>query len=502
MRLRARLAVGILAIVLLLLAPLAYALWTLDNVRATTQGLSEKEFAASLLLGRIQSTMADLRDGELQLVLFPEDSSGPPRLTTALEALARKTDTLESYHAAVDSFPLRENIRKVRELAAAEIAAATHRTPDRKLLDSISNDSMRPAIERIEVALRETANNLTSSSATQVAGSATVSQNARYIAIVGAILALLSATAIALWLTLSIAEPVRDLERGMHAVADGDFTVRTRITPRRHDEFGRLAASFEKMASQLAQLDRLKAEFVSVASHELKTPINVILGYLQLLQEGVYGAMTPKQREICATLSSQGHLLSRLVRQLLDVSRFEAGGGKLDLRRVNLVGFLDELESAFRVLAMQRGIRFEIERGPDLPTTVVWDEDRMNEVLGNLISNAFKFTERGGRVELSVQADDSAVTMDVRDTGAGIPPENLPRIFDKFYQADNQTAATAKGTGLGLAIAKGIVEAHGGTISVDSAIGVGTVFTIVMPIATNARRGPATPRRSFAAALR
>jgi signal transduction histidine kinase len=503
MRLRARLAVGILAIVLLLLAPLGYALYTLDQVRKTTQGLSEKEFAASLVLGRIQSSLADLRNGETQLVLFPDDSSGPPRLQAAIEALAHQSDTLERFRKQLESFQIRENITKVRELAGLEVAAAAKKTATRtRVLDSISNDVMRPAIERIEIALRQTANSLTSSSATQVASSATISQNARYIAMVGAILALLSATAIALWLTLSIAEPVRDLERGMHAVADGDFTVRTRITPRRHDEFGRLAASFEKMASQLAQLDRLKAEFVSVASHELKTPINVILGYLQLLQEGVYGAMTPKQREICATLSSQGHLLSRLVRQLLDVSRFEAGGGKLDVRRVNLVGFLDELESAFRVLAMQRGIRFEIERGPDLPTTVVWDEDRMNEVLGNLISNAFKFTERGGRVELALQADESAVTMDVRDTGAGIPPENLPRIFDKFYQADNQTAAAAKGTGLGLAIAKGIVEAHGGTISVDSTIGVGTVFTIVMPIATNARRGPVTPRRSFAAALR
>ena len=156
------------------------------------------------------------------------------------------------------------------------------------------------------------------------------------------------------------------------------------------------------MVQQLKQLDQLKAEFVSVASHELKTPINVIIGYLQLLQENVYGELTPKQREICLTLASQAQALSRLVRQLLDVSRFEAGGGKLELRPMRLIPFLAELETTFRVLAIQRGVRFQVDRGSRLPDQVVWDEDRMSEVLGNLLSNAFKFTERGGTVELSV----------------------------------------------------------------------------------------------------
>jgi signal transduction histidine kinase len=256
----------------------------------------------------------------------------------------------------------------------------------------------------------------------------------------------------------------------------------------RHDEFGRLAVSFHAMAEQLKQLDRLKAEFVSVASHELKTPINVIIGYLQLLQENVYGDLTPKQREICLTLASQAQALSRLVKQLLDVSRFEAGGGKLELRPVKLGAFLAELETTFRVLAIQRGIRFHVDRGSRLPDQVVWDEDRMSEVLGNLLSNAFKFTERGGTVELSVAAANDAVQMRVRDTGAGIPAENVPYIFEKFFQADNQASASAKGTGLGLAIAKSIVTAHGGTIDVASTVGSGTMFSIALPVRASGGR--------------
>jgi signal transduction histidine kinase len=123
-----------------------------------------------------------------------------------------------------------------------------------------------------------------------------------------------------------------------------------------------------------------------------------------------------------------------------------------------------------------------------VPDEVQWDVDRINEVMGNLLANAFKFTGAGGRVELSVAASDHSVHIEVRDTGAGIPPEQLPHIFEKFYQADNQGAASASGSGLGLAIAKEIVEAHHGTIRCDSALGKGTTFTLDLPNEVDARR--------------
>jgi signal transduction histidine kinase len=277
-------------------------------------------------------------------------------------------------------------------------------------------------------------------------------------------------------------------------VANGEFGHALKIAPNRHDEFGRLAVSYQSMATQLAELDKLKAEFVSIASHELKTPLNVILGYLSLLEDGIYGDLTPRQREVLVTIESQCQALSRLVKQLLDVSRFEAGGGKLEPRDIELVPFLDELEDAFQVLARQRGVEFAVAISPELPARVVWDPDRISEVLGNLLSNAFKFTNRYGQVELYVEPAPKGVSMEVRDTGAGIAASQLPRIFEKFYQADNQTEASAKGTGLGLAIAKEIVDAHGGTITVDSTLGVGTTFTITLPTRVAPARRHAGPR--------
>jgi signal transduction histidine kinase len=140
-----------------------------------------------------------------------------------------------------------------------------------------------------------------------------------------------------------------------------------------------------------------------------------------------------------------------------------------------------------------------VTRHEGLPDRVTWDHDRMSEVLGNLLSNAFKFTEKGGEVELAAEPAEGGVVIHVRDTGAGIPPEQLPHVFEKFYQADNQRAASHEGSGLGLAIAREIVRAHGGEIAVESTVGVGTTFTIIMPIEAAGRR-PSVQRHAAATA--
>jgi signal transduction histidine kinase len=149
---------------------------------------------------------------------------------------------------------------------------------------------------------------------------------------------------------------------------------------------------------------------------------------------------------------------------------------------------LDELKRTFHVLAMQREIDFRVIRQDGMPTDVVWDWERINEVTGNLLSNAFKFTRPGGTVALIAGPHPKGVCIQVQDSGAGIAPDQLKHVFEKFFQADNQKSASAKGTGLGLAIAKEIVEAHHGKISVTSVLGTGTTFTLILPIAAVHRR--------------
>lgn len=487
---RSKLALGLFANLLILLAPLAFALHSLEQLHTTTRQLRDHAFGASLLVGRMRAVADEVRQSEERL-LFVHDTAALNHVNGLLEQLHAKNDSLQGYDLEHARARIDTQIERLRRIAPVEMSFAA---ASPAIADTISTRQYLPAEREIESSLRDGELVLADRTRALVDDATTLVDNTTEIAGIGLALAASVAllVSIALWRTVS--KPVQDLEAGMEAVATGQFDYKLSVSPERNDEFGRLAASYKSMAAQLAQLDKLKAEFVSVASHELKTPINVVLGYLQLLNEGVYGSISAKQGEILRTVDAQTRSLSRLVHQLLDISRFEAGGGKLDLRPTELNHFLSDLESAFHVLSLQRGINFRIVRTGPLPAEVIWDRDRINEVLGNLLSNAFKFTKKEGTVELDVQADGGQIRVTVADTGAGIPAEQLPHIFRKFFQADNQHSAAHDGTGLGLAIAKQIVEAHGGKLTVESRVGEGTKFSIVLPV----RTGPRPRRRSAA----
>jgi signal transduction histidine kinase len=204
--------------------------------------------------------------------------------------------------------------------------------------------------------------------------------------------------------------------------------------------------------------------------------------------EDQFGQMEPLLDGIEQAINAQTDRLGRLVHRLLDVSRFEAGGARLELREIDLHAFFDDLTSDFRVLAVQNGIDFPVRLADDLPPRILGDEDRLSEVLGNLLSNAFKFTGSGGTIRVDAARHDGGIQVEVEDTGVGIAPEKLPRIFEKFYQVENDAQPRSVGSGLGLAIAREIVEAHGGTIGAESQEGKGTRFRVFLPERPPAQR--------------
>ncbi|MEX2178680.1 MAG: ATP-binding protein [Gemmatimonadaceae bacterium] len=485
MTLRTRLTLGLLTIAVILVVPLLVATRSLDRLHSEAKALRDGDFAASLVLGQLREAINGVRSAEIAL-LFVRQESSREAMTERIRTVEELSDSLERYGLHEAAAEVRSAMDAVAAGTAQEYAAAIGGRLNEA--EALSDERVVPGITRAEVAVSSAEQSLRERTHHRVVQAAAAASNGSDGALIGMALALLAAAVIAVLLMQSIHRPISELERGMRQVADGDFTAKLSTPPDRTDEFGQLSASFADMTRQLAELDKLKAEFVSVASHELKTPINVILGYTQLLQEDLYGPLTDKQRKVADVLEKQTQTLSRLVRQLLDVTRFEAGGGKLDARPIPLEGFLDHLEQSFQVLADQRSVRFNVTLNDGLPDTVHWDADRVNEVLGNLLSNAFKFTERGGEVELTVLPVDHSVQMEIRDTGAGIPEDQVHRIFDKFFQADNQAAATKGGSGLGLSIARQIVEAHNGAITCDSTPGVGTTFTIVLPQHVTGRR--------------
>jgi signal transduction histidine kinase len=479
MTLRARLAWGLFAITLVLIVPLLLSLKSLEHLYETSRLLRDREFAASLLLGSFRERTDDARRAE-DALLFIHDQKSAERMQSEIDGLVSLSDSLEQYRLGLSASQIRASLDALRSAARDEFEQAS--AGRSTVAEMISQQRTRPAIASVDSTLGASARSLRNSTQRRVIDATNETYGAERL-VAGALpIALLLALIIGIWLMRSISGPIDELERGMHAIAGGDLTHQIALVPSDATEFGRLAASYQTMTRQLAELERLRAEFVGVASHELKTPINVIIGYLELLQEGIYGVLTPGQKEILTTIGKQANGLTRLVKRLLDISRFEASGGKLEVREVDLQRLLKTLESSFSVLAKQRDIAFSIEHGQALPDRVWWDEDRINEVLGNLISNAFKFTPRGGKVALAVDPVDSTVVITVADTGAGISREQLPHIFDKFYQADNQAQAASKGTGLGLAIAKEIVEAHGGKTTVESRVSQGTTFVVTLPV--------------------
>ena len=474
MTIRTRLILGLLAIAVVLLVPLGLSLRSLQRVDADVSRLREDEINRLILLRRASEDLEQ----------FARD--------VAIAAPSRSaTGVSRSDPGAVDTMPL-SAIAEI--LGEHPFDSVTFHYRD-ALTRYASGGDPTPAIVAarrwVSAAERDVAQNAT----VVVESAADETNRSREIAAAALGVAVLLAVAIGTWLTVSIGRPVAALKAGMLGVAEGDFAHPLRITPTRRDEFGTLAESFATMTARLSQLERMKAVWTSIVTHELKTPINVIMGNIQLGEEGILGELTPKQRNAFATMRRNATVLKRRVQRLLDVSQFEAGAGKIELSRIDLAEFLDGVEASFTVIGQERRIAFVLTRPDALPSEVVWDHDRMSEVLDNLLSNAFKFTPSGGAVELRVEAPGANVRFDVRDTGAGIPPGQLPHLFRRFYQADNQEKASAKGTGLGLAITKEIVEAHGGTIGVDSAVGGGTIFTVIVPAVVSTEHASARVRR-------
>jgi signal transduction histidine kinase len=474
----------------ILVAPLIVTRYSMKRLFGDIEQLQSQDFRASLLLGRIRATTDLVRRADDQIGGL-RDTTGIQSLRDAVSGLRVLSDSLRALTAGESYAAVGAVVREVQILTSESLRAAIE--SDFPRVDSLSTNRVRPTLQKLNESVERAEAALRVETSARVNGARDETAQTRRVSLLALMMALVFAAIVAAWIIFSIARPVADLQHGMERVAAGQFNHKLEVASRRSDEFGRLAESYAAMAQRLGELDRLKAEFVSMASHELKTPLNVILGYLTLLDDGVYGPLNDKQREVVHTLERQSHSLNRLVRQLLDVSKYDAGGAMLNLEALDTRTFFAELENSLVVLAHQRGVALSVTAAAGMPVEVWWDHDRMTEAIGNLITNACKFTPRGGVVALHGDGEPGAVRIEVRDSGVGIPAAELPHVFRKFFQAGNQEATSAAGTGLGLAIVRGIIEAHGGSVHVSSEVGVGTTFTILLP-----QRAP-TPRRPRAA---
>lgn len=245
-------------------------------------------------------------------------------------------------------------------------------------------------------------------------------------------------------------------------------------------ENARLLAETQRAYEELKELDRLKSEFISVVSHELRTPLHSVQGFVKLILEGKVPD-EGRQRECLTIVAEQTKHVSTLIDNLLDVSRMEAGRFEMERAPVSMAEVIKKVVLNLGSMAEDKDISLKV-RIPETLPSVEGDEGRLEQVVTNLIHNAIKFTPQGGRVTVAAGMDRGHLWVEVTDTGCGIPTEALPKVFDRFYQVDSSTTRRAGGTGLGLYIAKQIVEAHGGTIEVESEVSHGSTFRFTLPL--------------------
>jgi signal transduction histidine kinase len=294
--------------------------------------------------------------------------------------------------------------------------------------------------------------------------------------LVGAVAAAISLV-VARLMARGMTQPLRDMAAAARRMETGDYT--TRVETRSRDEVGRLAAAFNRMSGELETLERSRRDLVANVSHELKTPITAIRAHLENVLDGVERA----EPATLAVMLGQVERLGRLVDQLLELSKLESGEVPLRREPVALRPLVDELLSEVAVGVAGRSLELGNEVPDDL-VPVRADRERLHQVLFNLVDNAVRFTPDGGSVTVAARRDGGSVEVSVADTGIGIAAEHLPRLFERFYRADQARAREDGGTGIGLAIARSVVEAHGGTISASSEPGRGSVFRFDLPVAS------------------
>ncbi|MDN5348065.1 MAG: hypothetical protein PWP65_1629 [Clostridia bacterium] len=302
----------------------------------------------------------------------------------------------------------------------------------------------------------------------------------QYAGLVGIILA----TFLSLLFSRTLSRPLLKMNQAARAMARGDYS--RRVVVKSKDEIGLLADSLNSLATKLQEkiatlerLDQTRREFVANVSHELRTPLSIMQAYTEALIDGV--ANSEADRNKCLRNIHEEILrLRRLVTELLDLQKIEAGRMEMEMKEVSLSVIARRVADKFQALAEERKINLSRDIPAGLSPALA-NPDRLEQVLINLLDNAIRVTPAGGEVKIKVKEFPEEFRIAVSDTGPGIPPEEQPLIWERFYKVDKSRTRSTGGTGLGLAIAKAIVEAHGGSIEIRSQPGAGSTFVFTIP---------------------
>jgi signal transduction histidine kinase len=477
MNLRAKLLLSFAAASAVLLVPSLFAAHRMERLRHFAVEGRSGHAAAVAGLGRTQALVAELNRVERAYIATSDTTLGLAASAAASSLLSVYADFHASAYGSIDA----SLGAVVADLAGLAARVEEHVVGMR--LDLASED-LRAMVPRFAAADRELAllaERIDALAREDIERADAAAAAARMQTLSATAVALAIAILLASFISHALTSPLRLLTRAMAHVADGGFEARTDLPCHRRDEIGELSVSFATMARRLAELDRTKSEFFGTVSHELKTPLNAIRAYAEVLEDDLGEDSSDFHRALMSDVSSQAQAMARLVGRLMDLSRLAAGTYRLDPEEARIEDLAGALEKAWERRAADAGVHLAVRVAPGAPERATLDVDIVREeVLGNLISNALRVTPAKGRVDVTIGGTDGGVSFSVTDTGAGIPDEHRDLIFKKHYVVDRRSAV---GSGLGLAIAKEMVDLHGGLISLEaSRPGRGARFRVVLPL--------------------
>lgn len=470
-----KLLLGFTIIILLMMVANAYVLWQLDSVTKTTS-LTFRNDVRSINLAKQMQTILYDEERYAQKYFISRDTAYLALYTEQEDLFSRYADSL--YDASPDSAETRliDRLRYAHMWTSKEMlheARPVKKLPpnELELRDQKRTDTLETMYASLNNLIRSNEDDVNNSVA-GINGAMVRSVNVAWLITVGA---LLVALCVALFITGTIVRPIRTLIRGTENIARGVFD---RIEVSSRDEVAWLADAVNAMSNKLKQINDLKTEMMHHISHELRTPLQTMLSAQYLLLDQKRGSLTPDQIRLVMSIKEGIRKLTHFSNQFLDIQKIEHGSMEYHFKRSNIVHIITPLVEDTQLIASQKEVTVNYSSERDLPE-VTLDAEKISQVVSNLLSNAIKYTETGGTITVRVSNTKKGIKVSVSDTGAGIPKDDLPRIFTKFYQARN----AKKGTGIGLALVKALVEGHKGRVYVESELGKGTTFTFELPAA-------------------
>ncbi len=506
MRIATKIALGYGILILLVVGLLVYHISLLHQMEAINRQLSEINFRAAITALELLRDLSQLEEatGKFAASGRPEYAADVKKARDAFTAHLERMRALgRSHREAHEIVRLSEMWTEFSEVSARqEHRLRTLRPAEVKDLEQI-RDILSALIQHLSLLRAQTQTVIQATQETihaQVQTSTETANKAREIASLVTVTGVLLAILISFFIVRSISDPLRQLTEGTRALAQGRFSVQLRAQGR--DEFAHLAHDFNLMAQRLDELDRMKKDFVSHVSHELKAPLASMQETIRLLLDEIPGPLTDRQRRLLELTVQSGRRLAAMISNLLDLSRMEAGVMEYDLRQQDLIGIIRTALAEFEARARERTLRLDVHL-PDAPVLVTCDGDRLLQVMGNLLENAYKFSPAGSTIGIAAHIvasppphlpapwrarfrhtnfDRGFALLAISDSGPGVPDAHKEKIFEKFHQVREGQKISGQGVGLGLAICRTIVHAHRGAIWVEDNPGGGSIFYVLIPV--------------------